>query len=449
MLPQGKEQLQKRWLARFPALTEHAATTRGRGARHLALDVLQRFRKAGHSLPGVPGFEVVPERLKTLLLIGCSALVVILVCACLTNGSPFKMYHAYVTSYQDTLSMQGGQGFGWKRFRNVPSISMQEGMVFTLGALGLILAAFCMKRKDSSILMTFFVCLLCSFFVLFPKSAGALLRSYHFPIVNIIGISVLVLLAWTFLKRDEDYSLAPGELALALMFFVLPAMYAFGTNLDYWMTGSKVIVFPVIGAVMMFRLLPAEMFKNIVPPFVMGMLLLVTLSITHAQQVPYRQDAPIHAQDAEVRIGGGTLFLSKGYASSIDEVRMKAQQGGFTPGTPVVDLTGRSPGVLYALDAEAVGAPWVIGGYRGSLNLATRVLQRVPQDKLKRSWILVEPRGKRSIPDKIFARLNLDFPSGYEKRAEWTPVKNMTFCLYAPKNAPKKPQKSEPNLEQP
>ena len=384
-------------------------------------------------------FPVSWERLKILFWMGCSAMVAMLVCALLVDGSPFEMYHAYVTSYQDLMLLQAGQGLNLRRFLNVPSISMQEIMVFVLGITGLVLAAFCMKRKGTSILTALFACLLCTFLIMFPERARSLLLSYHFPIINIIAIAVLALLVRIFWKQMDGYSFAPNEFALALLFFVLPALYPFGSNLDYWMGATKVIVFPVVGAIMICRLLPTDMFKKVVPCFVMGMLLFATLSITYAQQVPNRQDAPISAQNTKVRIGGGTLRLSEGYAKFIGESRLRAQQGGFVPGTPVVDLTGQNPGTLFALEAEAVGAPWVIGGYRGSLDLATRLLQRVPQDKLRRSWLLVETgkgRGwswNRPIPEEIFARLGLDFPSDYEKRAEWELGKDKILQLYAPK----------------
>lgn len=384
-------------------------------------------------------FPVSWERLKILCWMGCSALVAMLVCALLVDGSPFEMYHAYVTSYQDLMSLQGGQGLGLKRFLKLPSISMQEIMVFVLGATGLTLAAFCMKRKDTSALMALFACLLCTFLIMFPESAKSLFLSYHFPIVSIIAIAVPTLLVRIFWKQIDGYSFAPSESALVLMFFVLPAVYPFGSNLDYWMGATKVIIFPVVGTIMLCRLLPADMFKNVVPCFVMGMLLFATVSITFAQQRPQRQDAPISAQNTKVRIGGGTLKLSEGYAKYLDESRLKAREGGFISGTPVVDLTGQNPGTLFALEAEAVGSSWIVGGYRGSLDRATRVLQRVPQDKLKRSWLLVETgdgRGwswKRAIPDEIFARLDLDFPSNYEKRAEWGLGKDKILQLYAPK----------------
>ena len=92
---------------------------------------------------------------------------------------------------------------------------------------------------------------------------------------------------------------------------------------------------------------------------------------------------------------------------------------------------------MYVLEAEAVGSPWILSanvGDVGRLNYATRILQRVPQDKLQQSWLLMRPGAKRRISEEIFTRLNLNFPDGYEKRAEWRDGGKEPFVLYAPKS---------------
>ena len=149
---------------------------------------------------------------------------------------------------------------------------------------------------------------------------------------------------------------------------------------------------------------------------------------------------PIRTQNTAVKIGGGEIKVSEVYAKHIDTMREKARQGGFTPGTPVLDLEGYvSPGVMYLLDAEAVGSPWILTtDYRDAavLDYATKIFKRVPRNKLQRSWLLMRPGAKRRLSEEIFVRLNLDFPDGYEKRAEWRLGEGeLPLMLYAPKTA--------------
>ena len=159
---------------------------------------------------------------------------------------------------------------------------------------------------------------------------------------------------------------------------------------------------------------------NFLLPFVLVIQLILSFSMALCKQSPYRQGTNMGELQVETQIGGATLKLSEAFARYIEEARRNAQQGGFVPGTPVVDLTGQSPGILYALEAEAVGRGWFIGSYPGSLKFAAHVLrERVPKEKLLRSWFLVEPDGERAISNEIFEQLGLNFPEDYELRAEW------------------------------
>ena len=104
-------------------------------------------------------------------------------------------------------------------------------------------------------------------------------------------------------------------------------------------------------------------------------------------------------------------------------------------GTPVINISGFGQGLLHALEAEAIGSAFLISQAR--ISSWTRVFERVPQDKLQRSWILVRGDGKNvaAFSKKFFAHLKLDFPGSYEKRAEWRyRDEKQPLVLYAPKN---------------
>ena len=227
--------------------------------------------------------------------------------------------------------------------------------------------------------------------------------------------------------------LQTSDLALPLLLFAMPAAYVFGTNTGYWQAANKVLLFPVIGVIALFRFLPAGQLWCMLPPFVMSMLLLVVIPITYSQHIPYRQIAPLRAQKTPIKIGGGNLMLHEAVVGYINGIRWQAQQGGFIPGTPIIDLTGHGPGQLYVLGAEAVGAPWILGAFKGSLDTATQQLRRVHRDKLRRSWILTKHDSLNGISDEVLARLNLNFPNGYEKRTQWACGEGVFCELYAPK----------------
>ena len=97
--------------------------------------------------------------------------------------------------------------------------------------------------------------------------------------------------------------------------------------------------------------------------------------------------------------GQGTLLkLSHESAEYIRKIRIAASANGFSPGTQVLDLTGRHPGSVFALGGAALGSPWMISGVSGSVAFAQAVLKRVPCRDLASAW-LITPLGKGE-PDK-------------------------------------------------
>ena len=79
----------------------------------------------------------------------------------------------------------------------------------------------------------------------------------------------------------------------------------------------------------------------------------------------------------------------------------------------MLDLTGHYPGALYALNANAIGRPWMIGDYPGSDQLAFAALDRVPRGLLRRAWILTEPAGPRKLSPDILKRYGIDLAKDY------------------------------------
>lgn len=71
----------------------------------------------------------------------------------------------------------------------------------------------------------------------------------------------------------------------------------------------------------------------------------------------------------------------------------------------MIDLSGQSPGILYALEAENIGQAWAIGRYLGCLNLASTALNRTLCEKNAAAWALFEPYEPSSIPVQVMHSL--------------------------------------------
>ncbi len=380
-------------------------------------------------------FLISKERFKLLSVIYITSAVFMLISMCIISGTPYKFVIGLINGYYDTLSLQSGHSFikGLEHFINLPSITLQDALLFVLAVSFMLLLAVCQKTKKTSASVVVFACAASSFFIMSPERTQSIQQPDYFYITFAGFLLFAVLFAS---KKWKEGSIRPqtSVLALSLLLFVMPAIYVFGTNTGYWWSANKVLVFPIIGTIVAFKLLPAKQLWNLALSFIMSVILFITIPIAYSQYAPYRQDAPIYKQKTFMRIGGGRLKLAEVTASYIEYVQSQAQQGGVVSGIPIIDLAGYGPGMLYVLGAEAVGTPWILGGYSGRLDTATRQLQRVPREKLLRSWVLTNHNDeqRQSIPDEIFVRLNLNFPDGYEKRAEWY-CGELPCELYAPK----------------
>ena len=150
-------------------------------------------------------------------------------------------------------------------------------------------------------------------------------------------------------------------------------------------------------------------------PIAVTSLLVTAMLIDVGIQHPYRQIQSLNDFTGTLRFAGsgGELRVSAETANYIGQLESLANGAGFRIGDPIIDLTGENPGALYALGARAVGAAWLIGGYRGSNDWTLAVLSRVPCDELVRAWILTEPDGRRHLSSDVLRRYGVDINRDY------------------------------------
>jgi hypothetical protein len=166
-----------------------------------------------------------------------------------------------------------------------------------------------------------------------------------------------------------------------------------------------VTMFPVNGRGRLF--LAATALSSLLPPAV----------LIGAMANPYRVATPMWAQTEPVTIGPdrSRLMVDTGAASYIRRLQELAQAHGFRPGMPMIDLSGRSPGAVFALAGEAPGESWLNSSSTGSVPYIEKILAAVPNETLKRAWVLANPGGRLALPPSVLVNAGLDFPGAYEK----------------------------------
>ncbi|MGY8681746.1 hypothetical protein Q2941_28760 [Bradyrhizobium sp. UFLA05-153] len=214
---------------------------------------------------------------------------------------------------------------------------------------------------------------------------------------------------------------APTSIALTLTFLVLPHLTALGSNVNYWIVGSFAALFWMLAVVAFLSPLAQEgrSAPTLLPLTVLAQLL--TASVVNAAILePHRQIKDLRTYTAVTRLpGGGKLMLSQPFYDYLATARAQARAAGLEVGTPVVDLSGRSPGLLYVLEARALGLPWLIGPYPGSNTAvegfgvkwviggvypggnagAVEALGLENCADLAKAWVLIEPEGPRHLDE--------------------------------------------------
>jgi hypothetical protein len=269
--------------------------------------------------------------------------------------------------------------------------------------------------------------LVAAFFALiFLVTSGATHRNFGTGIFKgllIWSVPFATVLLGVCLYRFKAFSqITASQWLLALVFLAFPHLYAFGTNVNYWHTGSSAGLFWVLSGLVL--LAPAA--RNSKLWIMLFPLTIVTQSLTVALllmgfEAPYRQPQPLRQNNHPIEIGrpGSTLVLSESYGNYFAEAIESAKHSGLKTGTPVIDLSGQSPAVLYAWGATNIGRAWMIGGYPGSHRLAIETLKRIPCDDVAAAWLLAEPGGPRSISEEVLASFGADFSKHYEVVASW------------------------------
>lgn len=195
----------------------------------------------------------------------------------------------------------------------------------------------------------------------------------------------------------------PTSVALVLIFLVLPHVSALGSAANYWTVGSLAALFWMLAAVAFLSPL-AQQGRNVaalLPLTVLAQLL--TVSVVNAGIIkPLAQMKDLNTYTAVMSLpGGGKLVLSQSFYDYLATARAQARAAGLEVGTPVVDLSGHSPSLLYVLEARALGLPWLIGGYPGSNAIAVETLRLENCADLAKAWVLIAPEGPRHLDPAI------------------------------------------------
>ena len=150
-------------------------------------------------------------------------------------------------------------------------------------------------------------------------------------------------------------------------------------------------------------------------PVAVGTIFTVGLVISTALANPYRQPGPLSENIGVADFGErGTLNVSRRWETYINSLQATAYGSGFRAGTPLIDLTGGTPGAALVLDATAPGTPWLARSSPDPSTFAVTSLNNADCLALSQAWLLVQPDNPQAIPEsEVLASFGASWPDDY------------------------------------
>ena len=364
--------------------------------------------------------------IRMLALTAISALALLLISAMLIDGSLLGFVNRHQLGIEFSKHLGGGHTLSQiLRIDNFQlTAKFKLFILLVTGAVFLALWSMCAKNEKWQVIgllisIAFFsiTALLTLGQVHRAAGFGQFQGLLIFAVVYAAIISALALGRLRVLK-----SVTSQQWMIAALFFAMPHVYAFGTNGNYWQAGSSAAIFWLLAGFTLLGPLIREhgSWTFALPAALAVQAVTATLLQTGLEQ-PYRQTQPLRLNASTLEIGPqrSEIVVSEGYAKYFASVESVAREAGFKPTTPMIDLSGQSPGILYSIGAENIGQAWTIGGYPDSLKLAKAALARTSCEKISAAWILFEQDGPRSIPVELMLSLGANFPSDYRLVGTW------------------------------
>lgn len=197
-----------------------------------------------------------------------------------------------------------------------------------------------------------------------------------------------------------------ADFGLMALLLSLPLIYSAGTNNSILKHSVMASMFAYCAVYLRLYVLRR---KGMLNAFVLAIsVCLLCLPALAAQllamtqvKYTYRQLTGLGTQNHPVLLAGGTstVLVDAGTEQSLREILALAHAAGFQPGQDVLDLTGDGPGIIYALGANPLGTPWMLGGYKGSTVATIRIIDKIDPAALRHAWLLTSSDNPLRLTD--------------------------------------------------
>jgi hypothetical protein len=246
----------------------------------------------------------------------------------------------------------------------------------------------------------------------------------YIPQINYIGHLLWAPALGALLVRHikdthEKLRITKSRLGWSGFILALAYLYGVGSNNEIIFTLSIASFFIFLALLL---LLYSEQQLDILTNKIVGIItcsfFVVILVITCSWSIPYRQIDSIwnFSTEVEVPIGGTKLKMPVPIANFITNLYDSARNNSYETGTPIIDLTGRTPGAVFLLGGYFPKMPWLNYGYKGSEEAAKIALKRLTCNQLATAWIITDYTGNAVLDPSILLEAGVEFENDYTLR---------------------------------
>lgn len=357
---------------------------------------------------------------KKLLVAGLLSAFLLLAFVYIVDGSLLNFANRLRTSLDLLQTLGSGQSFN-KIFRidllglNYPhylAAAFLSGLVYLLARLG--------SSSNTKFKMAYYLLIVTfsvgAVYVGLGGYANELPLKFSKPIFFLFSTFNLLFI-FTISNSVLRFIKSPKSIFLTILLLSFPHIYAFGTNANYWFNGAHAALFWVLSCfVPLSYVEPLNLRVKFAVALATVTLFISSFFINHAITQPYRQSESLRGYAKEVQFGpSGKVSVSNDFYKYFSEVLKTADTANFKKNTPMIDLTGQSPGILYLINAKPLGQPWLVGAYPGSDELAVTSLALEECSTLAEAWLLAETDGPRSLnASKVLRSYGADMSLDYQ-----------------------------------
>jgi hypothetical protein len=352
---------------------------------------------------------------KGILSAFCIALGLILLSSLWTDGSIYGIFLRLFEASQ--LESMTGTHQVWKFITFKFPIffklfSINFVLVFlSLFLLGFFLALFQNNNTAQASIIIISIYFLLSFIFNYLNLQWHNLLGGFIILAPILGYTLFILWNEKRLNYTPNYP-------LVIFFILLTISYGIGSNNSFFITMS-ISVFFIFLALLIF------LFGVSNPKYVSHRLIslsAICLCITIGLIVsslgkPYRQPSILwlYSSKYSVREGDAPMYFSPLTTTYLRNLHNIAQKSDLKPDTPIIDLSGRSPGTIYALNGFTPKTPWIWSGFPGSNKFLFIALNKFTCEQIATSWILFETNtGYKTLDPTYLKAFGINFPNDYK-----------------------------------